>query len=62
MQESDIRIGMLFRYNKRLSIHDDVHGHIGVVLGRCAVASVAQWKVQVSHKTLWVTPWAMEKL
>jgi len=59
MQENDIRIGMLFRYNKRLSIHDDVHGHIGVVLGRC---SVGQWKVQVSHKTLWVTPWAMEKL
>lgn len=59
MQESDVRIGMLFRYNKRLSIHDDVHGHIGVVLGRCVVG---QWKVQVSHKTLWVTPWAMEKL
>ena len=49
---------MLFRFNKRLSIHDDVHGHIGVVLGRCN----HQWKVQVSHKTLWITPWSMEKL
>ncbi len=59
MQESDIRVGMLFRYNKRLSIHGDVDGHIGVVLARC---SVGQWKVQVSHKTLWVTAWCMEKL
>ena len=59
MQESDIKVGMLFRYNKRLSIHDDVHGHIGVVLQR---TNFHQWKVQVSHKTLWVTPWAMEKL
>lgn len=59
MQESDIKIGMLFRYNKRLSIHDDVDGHIGIVLGKC---SVGQWKVQVSHKTLWLTPWSMEKI
>jgi hypothetical protein len=59
MQESDIKVGMLFRYNKRMSIHDDVHGHIGVVLGRC---NVRQWKVQVSHKTLWITPWSMEKI
>ena len=34
MQESDIKIGMLFRYNKRLSIHGDVHGHIGIVLAK----------------------------
>ena len=59
MQESDIKVGMLFRYNKRLSIHGDVHGHIGVVLGRC---THGQYKVQVSHKTLWVTPWCMEEL
>jgi hypothetical protein len=59
MQESDIKIGMLFRYNKRLSIHDDVHGHIGIVLRKC---SVGQWKVQVSHKTLWLTAWDMEKI
>ena len=59
MQESDIRVGMLFRFNKRLSIHDDVHGYVGVVLGRC---SVGQWKTQVSHKTLWLTAWCMEKL
>jgi hypothetical protein len=59
MQESDIKVGMLFRYNKRLSIHDDVHGLIGVVLGKC---SVGQYKVQVSHKTLWVSLWCMEKI
>ena len=59
MQESDIRVGMLFRYNKRLSIHDDVHNHIGVVLERC---SAGQWKTQVSHKTLWIRPWSMEQL
>ncbi len=59
MQESDIKVGMLFRYMKRMSIHDDVDGHIGVVLARC---SVGQWKVQVSHKTLWVTAWCMERL
>ena len=59
MQESDVKIGMLFRFNKRLSIHDDVHGHIGVVLGRC---NHHQWKVQVSHKTLWITPWSMERI
>ena len=59
MQKSDVKVGMLFRFNKRLSIHNDVDGHIGVVLGRC---SVGQWKVQVSHKTLWVTAWCMEKL
>ena len=59
MQESDIKVGMLFRYNKRISIHDDVDRHIGVVLGRC---SVGQWKVLVSHKTLWVTSWNMEDI
>ena len=59
MQESDIKVGTLFRFNKRLSIHHDVHGHIGVVLQRC---NVHQWKVQVSHKTLWITPWSMEDL
>ena len=59
MQESDVRIGMLFRFNKRMSIHDDVDGHIGVVLEQ---ANTRQWKVQVSHKTLWVTAWTMEKL
>ena len=57
MLNRDVKIGMLFRFNKRLSIHDDVHGHIGVVLGRC---NHHQWKVQVSHKTLWITPWSME--
>ena len=36
MQKSDIKIGMLFRYNKRLSIHGDVHGHIGIVLAKNA--------------------------
>ena len=59
MQESDIRVGMLFRYNKRLSIHDDVDGHVGIVLEQ---ASRYQWKVQVSHKTLWITAWCMEKI
>ena len=59
MQESDVKVGMLFRYMKRMSIHDDVDGHIGVVLERC---SVGQWKTQVSHKTLWLTAWSMEKL
>ena len=57
MQKSDIRVGMLFRFNKRLSIHNDVDGHLGVVLERC---NSHQWKAQVSHKTLWVTPWHME--
>ena len=59
MQESDVKIGMLFRYNKRLSIHDDVDGHIGVVLERC---SAGQWKTQVSHKTLWIRSCSMEEL
>ena len=59
MQGSDIRVGMLFRYNKRLSIHDDVDGHVGIVLEQ---ASRYQWKVQVSHKTLWITAWCMEKI
>lgn len=59
MLNRDVKIGMLFRFNKRLSIHDDVHGHIGVVLGRC---NHHQWKVQVSHKTLWITPWSMERI
>jgi hypothetical protein len=59
MQESDVRVGMLFRYMKRMSIHDDVDGHIGVVL---EYTMQGQWKVQVSHKTLWVTSWCMEKL
>ena len=59
MQQSDIKIGMLFRFNKRLSIHDDVDGHIGVVL---KYTMRGQWKVQVSHKTLWITPWSMEEL
>ena len=59
MLNRDVKIGMLFRFNKRLSIHDDVHGHIGIVLGRC---NHHQWKVQVSHKTLWITPWSMERI
>ena len=59
MLESDIKVGTLFRFNKRLSIHHDVDGHIGIVLAKC---SAGQWKTQVSHKTLWVTPWCMEEL
>jgi len=59
MQESDIKVGMLFRFKKGISIHDDVDGHIGIVLAKC---SAGQWKAQVSHKTLWVTPWSMEEL
>jgi len=59
MQESDVKVGMLFRFMKRLSIHDDVDGYIGVVLGRC---NHHQWKVQVSHKTLWVTSQHMEEI
>ena len=50
MQENDIRVGMLFRFNKRLSIHGDVDGHIGVVLN----TPCSPMKVQVSHKTLWI--------
>lgn len=59
MQESDIRVGMLFRYNKGLSIHDDVDGHVGVVL---EYTIRGQWKCQVSHKTLWVKAYSMEEL
>ena len=59
LQKSDVKIGMLFRFNKRLSIHDDVHGFIGVVLEKC---HAHQYKTQVGHKTLWITPWCMEEL
>ena len=57
MQGSDVKIGMLFKYINRLAIHDDVDGHVGVVLEQC---NARQWKVLVSHKTLWVTAWHME--
>ena len=59
LQRNDIKIGMLFRYNKRLSIHGDVHGHVGIVLAHCMRG---QYKVQVSHKTLWVTLCSMEEI
>ena len=62
MQESNIKIGTLFRYNKRLSIHDDVHCHIGIVLDLPTCRITKQYKAQVSHKTLWITPWSMEEL
>ena len=52
--------GDLFRYNKRLSIHGDVHGHVGIVLKN--KSRQKQYKVQVSHKTLWITEWSMEDL
>lgn len=61
MQRSNFKKGDLFRYNKRISIHDDVHGHIGIVLEKPSVGTW-QYKVQVSHKTLWVTLWSMEEL
>ena len=60
MQESNFKKGDLFRYNKRLSIHGDVHGHVGIVLKN--KSRQKQYKVQVSHKTLWITEWSMEKL
>jgi hypothetical protein len=60
MQESKFKKGDLFVYNKRLSIHNDVHGQIGVVLENRS--RTGQYKVQVSHKTLWITDWSMEKI
>jgi hypothetical protein len=60
MQRSNFKKGDLFRYNKGMSIHDDVHGHLGVVLA--PINKFGQYKVQVSHKTLWVTLWSMEEL
>ena len=60
MQVSKFKKGDIFRYNKRLSIHDDVDGHIGIVLEN--KTRQRQYKVQVSHKTLWITEWSMEEL
>ena len=61
MQESDLYIGMLFRYNKRMSIHDDVHGQVGVILSRRN--KWRQYKVLIGGcKTLWVRLEHMEKL
>ena len=59
LQKSDVKVGTLFRYNKRLSIHDDVHGHVGIVLGS---NNGKQYKVRVSHKTLYITLWSMEQI
>ena len=61
MQRNKFKKGDLFRYNKRLSIHDDVDGHIGIVLEKPSLGTI-QYKVQVAHKTLWVTLWSMEKI
>lgn len=61
MQKSDVKIGMLFKYNKRMSIHDDVHGQIGVILAR--PNSWNQYKALIGgHKTLWILLEHMEKL
>ena len=60
MQESKFKKGDIFVYNKRCAIHDDVHGQIGIVLENRSRAG--QYKVQVSHKTLWLTAWDMEKI
>ena len=60
MQRSDFKKGDLFRYNKGMSIHGDVHGFIGIVLA--PINQFGQYKVQVGHKTLWVPFYSLEVL
>lgn len=61
MQESNIRIGTLFRYNKRMSIHNDVHGQVGVILSRPNKSG--QYKALIGgYKTLFILIEHMEKL
>ena len=55
-----MKIGDLFRFRKADTIHTDVEGFIGIVLGN--PNKYGQRKVQVGHKTLWLLIKDMEAL
>ncbi len=55
-----MQVGDIFRYKVGLSIHTDLDGMVGLVLSK--PNSVGQYKVQVGHKTLWLTREMMEVL
>ena len=59
--ENIMKIGDLFRFRiASSSIHTDVEGFIGIVLG--SPNRYGQRKVQVGHKTLWLLIQDMEAL
>ena len=53
-------VGDLFRFKRDMSMHGDIDNHVGIVLGH--VNAWNQWKVQVSHKVLWITKHQMATL
>jgi len=53
-------VGDLFRFKRDMSMHGDVDNHVGIVLE--SKNAWNQWKVQVSHKVLWVTKHQMATL
>ena len=56
-----MKVGDLFRFRiTTSSIHTDVEGLIGIVLG--SPNRIGQRKVQVGHKTLWLLIQDMEAL
>ena len=55
-----MKVGDLFRFRKPDTIHTDVEGFIGIVLGN--PNKYGQRKVQVGHKTLWLLIQDMESL
>ena len=55
-----MKVGDLFRFRRAHTIHTDVEGFIGIVLG--SPNKYGQRKVQVGHKTLWLLLQDMEPL
>ena len=55
-----MQVGDIFRYKVGMAIHTDLDGMVGLVLSK--PNSVGQYKVQVGHKTLWLTREMMEVL
>jgi hypothetical protein len=60
MQKSRINKGDLFIFNSRWSIHENLCGCVGIVLGE--QNSHKQYKTQVGHKILWLLREHMEFL
>jgi len=52
MQKNDVKIGDLFRFNRHVSIHEHLHGLIGIVLSK--PNRWGQYKVSVNGRELHV--------
>ena len=55
-----MKIGDLFIFDKRMSIHDDVDGCVGIVLAERN--KHGQYRVRVAHKELYILSMNMRKI